>query len=115
MIHYDGYCNTVKMVIESTFTTIHSQGIYRSEYIQQQQNEIINKFVPIKIWSDRFFTTNTVSLAQTIYRDEAFGLTPILADALMDAGYEDELELNYLRTGTVFGRGMAIFDKLLSK
>lgn len=48
----------------------------------------------------KFYTNDTISLAKTIYETNNFSLCPILADALMDAGYEDESVLERLRKPT---------------
>ena len=45
----------------------------------------------------RFITSDVLGVAQAIYQDRAFGRMPILADAFMDAGCEDEQIIGHLR------------------
>lgn len=59
------------------------------------------------------YTTNTTNLAKTIYETKNFTLCPILADALMDAGYEDEYTLWLLNNQqNYFSRGAWIIQTL---
>ncbi|MBN9118301.1 MAG: hypothetical protein J0I06_03925 [Planctomycetes bacterium] len=45
----------------------------------------------------RWRTTDVLALARGIHRDRAFDRLPILADALQDAGCDDEDVLNHCR------------------
>jgi hypothetical protein len=56
------------------------------------------------------------ALAHGFSADRAFGLLPILADALEDAGCDDEEVLGHLRQGTAHGcrgPGCWVLDRLL--
>jgi hypothetical protein len=59
---------------------------------------------------------NTVlRLTKTIYREQAFDLLPVLADALEDAGCDDLQLLNHCRSGREHYRGCWLIDGLLGK
>jgi hypothetical protein len=63
----------------------------------------------------RWRTSDTVGLAQAIYDDRAFDRMPILADALMDAGCEDEQIIGHCRSDGPHVRGCWVVDLLLGK
>jgi hypothetical protein len=73
-----------------------------------------NPFRPIK-FVPHWRTTNVVELAFTIYEDRAFDRMPILADALMDAGCEDEQIISHCRNGGPHVRGCWLLDAILNK
>ena len=54
-------------------------------------------------------------LAADIYRDRTFGLMPMLADVLEDAGCEDVAILNHCREPGEHVRGCWVVDLLLGK
>ncbi len=54
-------------------------------------------------------------LAQRAYEDRDWGLLPILADALLDAGCEDERILSHLRSPGPHARGCWALDLVLGK
>ena len=56
-----------------------------------------------------------LNLAQTIYEKNAFDLLPILADALEEAGCEQEDLLHHCRDKTDHVRGCWVIDHLLNK
>jgi hypothetical protein len=56
-----------------------------------------------------------VSLAQAIYDDRAFDRLPILADALEDAGCNQQELLSHCRSGGNHCRGCWALDLLLGK
>jgi hypothetical protein len=76
-----------------------------------------NPFRPVTIapallrWNDR----TLVSLAQSIYDDRAFDRLPILADALTDAGCDDERILAHCRSEGPHVRGCWVVDLILGK
>jgi hypothetical protein len=63
------------------------------------------------IWNDGIIPR----LAQLIYDDRRFEDTPILADALLDAGCHDETLLAHCRTGGPHVRGCWVLDLILGK
>ncbi|MBA4191722.1 MAG: hypothetical protein C0467_27395 [Planctomycetaceae bacterium] len=74
-----------------------------------------NPFDPVAanpIW----LTSDVVALAIGIYNDRAFDRMPILADALQDAGCENDDILNHLRDATATHvRGCWALDLVLGK
>ena len=54
-------------------------------------------------------------IAQVIYEELAFGRMPILADALMDAGCDNEEIVNHCRSDTLHVKGCWVVDLLLGK
>jgi hypothetical protein len=62
-------------------------------------------------WGDRA----VVALAGAVYRERAFDQLPILADALTDAGCDDEVILAHLRGRGLHTRGCWVVDRLLNR
>src|SRR5262245_53062700 len=62
-----------------------------------------------------WLTSNVVDLAQTIYDERAFDRLPILADALMDAGCDNEEVLAHCRSEGPHVRGCWPVDLILGK
>lgn len=58
-------------------------------------------------------TTDAVELARTIRAAKSFDLLPILADALQDAGCEDEVVLGHCRSGGSHTRCCWVVDLIL--
>ncbi|VTR96103.1 Uncharacterized protein OS=Sorangium cellulosum (strain So ce56) GN=sce5710 PE=4 SV=1 [Gemmata massiliana] len=62
-----------------------------------------------------WLTETVLSLARGIYSDRAFDRMPILADALQDAGCDDEVILAHCRERGEHARGCWVIDLLLGK
>jgi hypothetical protein len=60
-------------------------------------------------------TANVTALAQSIYTDRAFDRLPILADALEDAGCDNQDILQHCRSGDEHVRGCWVVDLVLGK
>jgi len=73
-----------------------------------------NPFRPVAV-DPEWLTSTVVALARGIYDDRAFDRLPILADALQDAGYENEDVLNHCRGPGPHVRGCWVVDLLLGK
>jgi hypothetical protein len=74
-----------------------------------------NPFRPITFFP-AWRTDTVVALARTMYDSREFGAMPILADALQDAGCENEHVLNHLRDlNATHVRGCWVLDALLQK
>jgi mannitol/fructose-specific phosphotransferase system IIA component len=56
-----------------------------------------------------------VRLAEGIYEEQAFDRLPILADALVEAGCDDEDVLGHCRSAGPHARGCHVLDLLLGK
>jgi hypothetical protein len=74
-----------------------------------------NPFRPVQ-FKKAWRTDTAVALARTMYDSREFSAMPILADALQDAGCEDEQVLNHCRDATApHVRGCWVCDLVLSK
>lgn len=73
-----------------------------------------NPFRPVT-FEPLWRTSTVVSLAQGISDDRAFDRMPILADALQDAGCDNDDVLNHCRADTVHARGCWVVDLVLGK
>lgn len=62
-----------------------------------------------------WLTSDVIALAGGIYEDRAFDRMPILADALMDAGCDNDEVLNHCRGQGPHVRGCWVIDLLLGK
>jgi hypothetical protein len=60
-------------------------------------------------------STDVLGVARAIYEDLAFDRMPLLADALMDAGCEDEQILAHCRSAGPHVRGCWVVDLVLGK
>lgn len=73
-----------------------------------------NPFRPITLNSS-WLTSTVLALAQGIYSEKAFDRMPILADALQDAGCEDEVILSHCRQPGEHVRGCWVVDLLTGR
>jgi hypothetical protein len=73
-----------------------------------------NPFRPVA-FDPRWRTADVVALAQAIYDDRAFDRMPILADALLDAGCDDEQVIGHCRGDGPHVRGCWVVDLVLGK
>jgi hypothetical protein len=73
-----------------------------------------NSFRPVVI-DPRWLTSTVVDLARLIYEERCFERLPILADALMDAGCDDDELLNHCRGEGPHARGCWALDLILGK
>jgi hypothetical protein len=93
-------------------------ALEREEEIQQASllREIFgNPFRPVA-FSPEWCTDTAVALARTMYDSRDFGAMPILADALQDAGCDDEDILSHCRDPKqVHVRGCWVVDLVLGK
>jgi len=73
-----------------------------------------NPFRPPALDSN-WLTSDVAALATGIYADRAFDRMPILADALQDAGCDNDDVLRHCRSSGAHGRGCWVIDALLGK
>jgi hypothetical protein len=73
-----------------------------------------NPFRPI-VLDPSWLTSTALALAEGIYAEKAFDRMPILADALQDAGCDNEDILNHCRQPSEHVRGCWLVDRLLPK
>ena len=73
-----------------------------------------NPFSPVAM-VPRWRTGDTVGLARGIYEDRAYERLPLLGDALMDAGCDDDQVLDHCRSPGPHARGCWVVDLVLGK
>ena len=73
-----------------------------------------NPFRPVA-FDPRWRIADVTALARGIYEDRAFDRLPLLADALMDAGCDDEQVLSHCRGDGPHVRGCWVVDLVLGK
>ena len=73
-----------------------------------------NPFRPVT-FSPSWRTDTAVTLAQQMYESRDFGAMPVLADALQDAGCDNDDVLNHCRGPGPHVRGCWVVDLLLGK
>ena len=73
-----------------------------------------NPFRPVT-FDPRWRSTDVVGLARGIYEDRAFDRMPLLADALMDAGCDEDQLLAHCRSEGPHVRGCWVVDLVLGK
>jgi len=73
-----------------------------------------NPFRPVAL-DPGWRTSTVVALAEGIYEDRVFDRLPFLADALQDAGCENEEVLTHCRSDGPHARGCWVVDLLLGK
>ena len=73
-----------------------------------------NPFCPETL-DPAWLTSTVVALARGIYDDRAFDRLPILADALQDAGCDNDDILNHCRDAGPHVRGCWVVDLVLGK
>jgi hypothetical protein len=84
-------------------------------YCQRMRDIFGNPFRPVA-FSPAWRTDTAVALARQMYESREFGAMPILADALQDAGCEDEHILNHCRdANATHVRGCWVVDLVLGK
>jgi hypothetical protein len=75
---------------------------------------IPNPFLPLT-WNPDWFTSTVRDLASHISTAREFTSMPILADALQDAGCDDEQILTHCRANKPHARGCWVLDAILGK
>jgi hypothetical protein len=73
-----------------------------------------NPFRPVA-FDPRWRTADTVGLATGIYEDRAFDRLPLLADALMDVGCDNDELLEHCRVEGPHVRGCWLIDRVLGR
>jgi hypothetical protein len=77
--------------------------------------EIVGNPLRPVTFDPRWRTSDVIGLARAIYDERAFERMPILADALMDAGCEDEQIIGHCRADSPHVRGCWVVDLILGK
>jgi hypothetical protein len=92
----------------------HMQFQPRSAFAQAYRELFANPFLPLA-WKPEWFTSTVRELAAHICDARDFAAMPILADALQDAGCDDEQVLNHCRANKPHARGCWVVDAILGK
>ncbi|MCI0701000.1 MAG: hypothetical protein L0241_07950 [Planctomycetia bacterium] len=92
---------------------------HASQSLHSQASDLVreifgNPFRPVVV-EPSWLTSDVVALAAGIYEDRAFDRMPILADALQDAGCDNNDILNHCRGEGPHVRGCWVIDALLGK
>jgi hypothetical protein len=66
-------------------------------------------------WKPEWLTSTARELAAHIYDARDFAAMPVLADALQDAGCDDEQVLTHCRANKPHARGCWVVDAILGK
>jgi hypothetical protein len=101
---------------QSSFLASHSDDI-PAEWLHQSvlvRCVFGNPFNRVTFSTD-WRTSTVLALARTMYESREFSAMPILADALQDAGCDDEEVLNHCREGDSHARGCLVVDLVLGK
>lgn len=112
-----GACIEAACVWADTQPRIVMRAMRRLELLKQSRvfRDIFgNPFRPVA-FDPRWRTSDVVGLARAIYDDRAFERMPILADALMDAGCENEEIIGHCRGDAPHVRGCWVVDLVLGK
>jgi hypothetical protein len=97
---------------DATHHTTYSQEMF--EQVRLVQDIFGNTFRPLSL-DPTWLTSTVLALATGIYNEKAFDRMPILADALQDAGCDDDEILNHCRQPGEHVRGCWCVDLLLQK
>ena len=95
--------------------TGHSDEALRGELVRLLRDIFGNPFRPVTVDPD-WLTTDVAALARGIYDERVFDRMPILADALQDAGCDNDDILNHCRDASqVHVRGCWVIDLLTGR
>jgi hypothetical protein len=86
----------------------------RQHFADAYRELFANPFLPLA-WKPEWFTSTVCDLAAHIYDARDFAAMPILADALQDAGCDDEQVLSHCRANKPHARGCWVVDAILGK
>lgn len=103
-------------VAEQDYDSMLEAGRLRAAAEQARMAQCIfgNPFRPVA-FDPRWRSADAVALAHGIYEDRAFDRLPLLADALMDAGCDDEQVMGHCRSDGPHVRGCWVLDLVLGK
>jgi hypothetical protein len=115
------YCDVAWAVALASGTTEHTEAFQAARLVEFRQLATLyrcvfgNPFRPVA-FDPAWRTDTAVSLARGMYESRDFSAMPILADALQDAGCEDEQVLHHCHDATApHVRGCWVCDLVLSK
>jgi hypothetical protein len=123
LMAYDAICGyfakSLSIVNYTVTSVILSSSMQECWHLDDDGNiiitdDIFSLYVPQE-WKDTYYTESTEQLAKIIYETKNWELCPILADALMDAGCEEDHYVIWLLKNQFqhFDRGVWILNKLM--
>jgi hypothetical protein len=89
------------------------QAVLR-QYSRFLHDIVGNPFRPVR-WDQAWQTLDVRGIARGIYADRAFDRLPLLADALLDAGCDDDTIIGHCRGDGPHVRGCWVVDRVLGK
>ena len=89
-------------------------GSRRHQLANAYRELVPNPFLPLT-WKPEWFTSMVRAIATTMYDTRDFSTMPIMADALQDAGCEEEQVLTHCRANKPHARGCWVVDAILGK
>jgi hypothetical protein len=95
-------------------TSTQERNVARQQTCEVIRDVVGNPFRPVSV-PPHWLTPAVVGLAGGIYDDRAFDRLSILADALLDAGCENDQLLSHCRSAGPHVRGCWVIDLLLGK
>ncbi|MCE9566330.1 MAG: hypothetical protein K8U57_30265 [Planctomycetes bacterium] len=102
----------------NSFACSHGNGAGDFKYLVAEAGLVRdifgNPFRPVTV-DPAWLTSTVLQLAGGIYEDRAFARLPILADALQDAGCDNDDVLNHCRQPDEHVRGCWVVDLVLGK
>lgn len=102
------------VVANATSEAVPDPSVMRGKQASVLRDIFGNPFRPVTV-DPSWLTSNVLALAEGIYADRAFDRMPILADALQDAGCDNEDVLTHCRSEGPHCRGCWAVDLLLGK
>ena len=100
----------------NAYSAVAAASVKVREQKEKLYCQFLNDIVGNKqtIIDPRWLTSTVIDLSQTIYEEKVFERMPILSDALMDAGCDDNDILSHCREG-IHVRGCWLLDLILEK
>jgi hypothetical protein len=106
--------NAVKAASDAAFWASHNSAAERAIICSLIRDIFGNPFQPVA-FSPAWRTDTEVSLARQMYESRDFSAMPILADALQDAGCDNDDILSHCRSDGPHVRGCWVVDLVLGK
>jgi len=99
---------------QSVFGSAAERSEFRAKQAELLREVFLHHFIPVTL-DRRWLTATVIDLARTIYDETVFERMPILADALMDAGCDNEEIISHCQGPGPHLLGCWVLDLLLGK
>jgi hypothetical protein len=113
--HWNAACYGASKAGIATESQNRSLWQYRNPRYSTYIREVFGNPFRSVVFAPAWRTTDVVALAEGIYQERAFDRMPILADALQDAGCNNEDILNHCRQAGEHIRGCWVIDLLTGR